>query len=165
MTSWAERSHEERSLLNPGFCANLLWHAASAHSAEAGTPMSFEEAFLVLPFVLHRRTRDDLPRSTRTSLPVWLNDHPFARGNIASRARALVNFTKEALTFAGVHGLIRIDNGRLIADAAWKPSIDKTLRDTSGEVKECSKRAEFLGKWFVQTGNAATVLALLGVRP
>jgi hypothetical protein len=35
----------------------------------------------------------------------------------------------------------------------------------SDEVRECAKRAEFVGKWLAQTGSAPTVLALLGVRP
>jgi len=69
MTTWSRRSHEERALLNPGFCANLLWQAARGCAAVGNGALSFEESFLVLPFVLHRETREMLPRDTRTS---WL---------------------------------------------------------------------------------------------
>ena len=86
MMPWAERSREERALLNPGFCAQLLWCAARSCVRDGGG-LSFEEAFLVLPFVLHRGTREALPRGTRTSLAVWLDANPLARGRIATRAR------------------------------------------------------------------------------
>ena len=165
MTAWADRSHEERTLLNPGFCANLLWHAAGAYARDGNGALSFEESFLVLPFVLHRETRETLPRSSRTSLTVWLDENPLARGRVVSRARLLVPFTKEALTFGGVHGLIRLDGGRLQAEAAWQRAVSRTLKESSDEVKGCAKRAAFIGKWFSQTGSAATVLALIGVRP
>jgi len=165
MTAWADRSHEEQALLNPGFCANLLWHAASGYAGDGDGALSFEESFLVLPFVLHRETRETLPRSSRTSLTVWLDENPLARGRVTSRARLLVPFTKEALTFGGVHGFIQLDGGKLRADATWTRVVNRALTVSSDEVKGCAKRADFIGKWFAQTGNAATVLALIGVRP
>lgn len=165
MTLWGERSHEERALLNPGLCASLLWYAAGGHTHTGDGALSFEESFLVLPFVLHRGTRETLPRSSRTSLAAWLDDNPLARGRVAGRARLLVPFTKEALTFGGVHGLIRLDGGKLWAEATWKRAVNGTLSGSSEEVKSCAKRAEFIGKWFAETGSAATVLALIGVRP
>ncbi len=165
MTTWAERSHEERALLNPGFCANLLWHAASGYTRDGDSALSFEESFVVLPFVLHRDTREALPRSGRTSLAAWLDDNPLARGRVTSRARLLVPFTKEALAFGGVHGFICFDGGRLRAEASWKRAVKRALAASSDEVRDCAKRADFIGKWFAQAGSAATVLALIGVRP
>lgn len=165
MTLWEQRSREERDLLNPGFCANMLWHAAGGYSGGPGESLSFEEAFLVLPFVLHRETREELPCSTRTSLAVWLDEHPLARGRVVSRARLLVPFTKEALTFGGVHGFIRLDGGMLHADIDWNKSVTRILKESSGEVRVCAKRAGFVGKWFAESGSAATVLSLIGVCP
>ena len=164
MTTWAERSHEERTLLNPALCAQLLWYAADGCKRD-GDSLSFEEGFLVLPFVLHRRTREDLPRSMRTSLAVWLEEHPLARSRIAARARLLVPFTKEAMTFGGVHGLLTIEGGQLRAVEAWRRPVNRVIRSSSVEVRECAKRAEFIGKWFAATGSPSTVMALLGVRP
>ncbi|MDA8118630.1 MAG: DUF6521 family protein [Gammaproteobacteria bacterium] len=165
MTAWADRSHEERALLNPGFCANLLWQAASGYSTGVEGALSFEESFLVLPFVLHRETREALPRSSRTSLAVWIDENPLARGRVANHARLLVSFTKEALMFGGVHGLIRLDEGRVWAQTTWRRAVNRTLTKSSDEVKACAKRAAFIGKWFAQAGSAATVCALIGVRP
>lgn len=165
MTSWLLRSHEERVLLNPGFCVNLLWNAARGYASESSNGLSFEESFLILPFVLHRETREKLPRSSRTSLAVWLEENPLARNRIASRAQLLVPFTKEALTFGGLHGFIRLNGGKLYAENTWKNEVSRALTESSDEVRMCIKRADFVGKWFAQTGGTSTVFALIGIRP
>lgn len=165
MTEWARRSREERTLLNPGFCAQLVWHAARGHVAPAGTAMPFEEAFLVLPMVLERKTREALPRDTRTSLAVWLEVEPLVRGRIAARARLLAGFTRESLLFGGLHGFIRIEEGRIFSGEGWSKAVRKSLRTSSDEARECAKKAEFVGRWFAHAGAATTVFALIGVRP
>lgn len=165
MTIWEQRSREERALLNPAFCANLLWHAAHGCADGSNRSLSFEESFLVLPIVLHRETRERLPRTTRTSLAVWLHESPLARSKVVSRARLLVPFTKEALTFGGMHGLIQIKGGKLHLGLTRRKAINKVLKEASEEVRDCAKRADFVGKWFAEAGSAATVLALMGVRP
>lgn len=165
MTLWAQRSREEQALLNPAFCATLLWHGARGYSNLSSGAMSFEEAFLILPFVLHRKTREILPRSTRTSMAVWLDQYPLSRGTIASRARHLVPFTKEGMLFGGLHGLLKIENNQIYALKNWRWTIIRTFGQTSDEVRTCSKKADFIGRWFALTGNALTVLALMGIRP
>lgn len=165
MTVWEQRSHEERALLNPGFCANLFWHAARGYASTNIGSLSFKESFLILPFILHRETREALPRSTRTSLSVWLNENPMALGHVASLAKLLVPFTKEGLILGGMHGLIKFNQGRLQAETTWSRAVNRALRKSSDEVRECAKKAEFLGEWFARSGSSATVLALIGVRP
>lgn len=167
MTAWNERSREERTLLNPGYCANLLWHAARGHASFAGASLALEEAFLILPLMLDRRTREALPRNTRSSLATWLEGDALVRGRIASRAHLLADFTREALLFGGVHGLLSITRGQVVGTDtdAWGKAIRKSLRGSSDEVRETAKKAEFVGRWFAHAGPAATVLALIGVRP
>ena len=165
MSLWEQRSHEERSLLNPSFCANLLWHAARGYSDGGIGALSFEESFLILPFVLHRETREGLPRSISTSLAVWLDQNPLARGRVARRARLLIPFTKESLIFGGVYGFIRFDGAKLQAEMAWRKVVNQVLKESSEEVRDCAKRAFFVGKWFAQAGSTTTVLSLMGVRP
>ena len=165
MTAWSERSREERTLLNPGYCAILLWHATRGHASFEGAGLAFEEAFLVLPLVLDRRTREALPRDTRTSLATWLEDNALVRGQIASRAQLLAEFTKEALLFGGVHGLLSISEAHVIGVDAKRKRVRESLRGSSDEVRGTAKKAEFVGKWFAHAGATATVLALIGVRP
>lgn len=165
MTRWHERSREEQTLLNPAFCSLLLWCAARGYASINLRGLSFEEAFLVLPMVLHRTTGEALPRDTRTSLAVWINNNPLAQGKIATRAKLLVEYTKEGMFFGGTHGLISIDEGKLRANEDLRLTLNRSLQGASDEVRLCTRKAEFVGKWFGQTGSGSTVFALIGVRP
>lgn len=165
MISWHERSIEERNLLNPGFCATLLWHGAQGYASERKTPMAIELSFLVLPFVLHLETRESLPRLVTTSLPTWLSDHPLVRTRLGERAAMLCPFTREALVFGGSHGLLSLSRDGVRANDGMKKRVDTALRTTSDEVRACAKRAEFLGKWLEKAGGPETVMTLLGVQP
>jgi hypothetical protein len=127
--------------------------------------LPFETAFLVLPMVLHRETRESLPKTVMTSLAVWLDEKSLARSRIADRSQMLVPFTKEALSFGGLHGLLLLKTGVVEANLDWKKKVTASLKACSDEVRTCAKRAEFVGKWFAKTGGVATVMALIGVRP
>jgi len=162
---WTERSSEERGLLNPSFCAILLWNADIGHTGQSGGSLPFETAFLVLPIVLHKETREALPKSLATSLAVWLEMNPLFRSRIADRARMLQPFAKEAMLFGGLHGLLTLDGGAVKGNADWTKRIAKSLSGSSDEVRLCAKRADFIGKWFAKTGAAPVVMALIGVRP
>lgn len=165
MIPWAERSFEERSLLNPCFCGMLIWHAALGYRKESERAISLEESFLVLPLVLHRGTRDALPRDVRTSLAVWIQEHPLVRGRLAERARSLAPYTKEALLFSGCRGVLLFSGGSIEAERAKRRAITSVLRVASAEVADCAKRSIFVGRWFARAGGPSTVLALWGVKP
>jgi hypothetical protein len=165
MTPWITRPSEERSLLNPSFCSCLLWQASVGYESTLKVPLPFDIAFLVLPIVLHRGTRESLPRAARTSLAVWINDNPLARSRVADRARVLVPFTKEAMTFGGIHGLLDLTGVAVRANSRWKKPIVADLANSTNEVRDCAKRAEFVGKWLAGSGSSGTVMAIFGVRP
>jgi hypothetical protein len=165
VTPWRERSIEERHLLNPSFCSVVLWSAAAGYVTRRNPAMPLALSFLVLPLVLHRPTRENLPRTTATSFATWLTDQPLARARVAERAVALRPFTQEALLFGGAHQLLVLSADGIRASASIKKTIVRGLAGTSDEVRACAKRADFVGKWFERAGKAETVLALLGVRP
>jgi hypothetical protein len=165
MTQWSSRPTEERGLLNPSFCSCLLWQAADGYKTVVQQPLPFDISFLVLPTVLHRETRESLPKLVKTSLAVWIDDNPLARTHIADRARTLVPFTKEAMMYGGLHGLLELKGGAIAANPEWKKRITADLRDSTDEVRSCAKRAEFVGKWLASSGSSGTVMAILGVRP
>ena len=165
MTPWMDRSHEERALLNPSFISLLFWHATSAHMAEGGVGLPFSTAFLILPMILHRETRESLPKTVTTSLPIWLNENQLVRTRLAERARTLVPYTKEALMFGGMRGFLKVSADAVSAEQGWKRKISAELRRSTDEVRSCAKRADFLGRWFARSGSPATAMALMGVRP
>jgi hypothetical protein len=74
-------------------------------------------------------------------------------------------FTKEALTFGGLHGLLLLKAGVVRPNLDWKNKVTASINASSDEVRVCAKRAEFVGRWFSKAGSAATVMALMGVRP
>jgi len=165
MIPWPDRSAEERALLNPSFFSVLFWHAATGHSGELGVDLPFSTAFLILPMVLHRETRESLPKMVTTSLPVWLDDNQLVRVRLAERARTLVPYTKEALMFGGTRGFLKVSSTSVIAEQDWKRRINAGVKNATDEVHSCAKKADFLGRWFARAGSPATVMALFGVRP
>lgn len=165
MTPWTKRSIEERNLLNPGFCTMLLWYSARGYASERSNTMTIELSFLVLPFVLHKETRESLPSNIRTSLPTWIAEHPIVQARLGERAATLRAFTKESLICGGSHGLLSIAHDGIRANADMKQRVNAALKATSDEVRECARRAEFLGRWLEKAGGPETVMTLLGVRP
>jgi hypothetical protein len=159
------RPPEERALLNPAFCSCLLWQAATGYENVANTPLPLDIAFLVLPIVLHRQTRESLPKTTTTALAVWLERNELQRSMVANQAKKLVPFTKEAIIFGGVYGLIDVKNGTIRSNDTWKKAINADLKDSTPEVRMCAGQAEFVGRWFAKAGSSATVMTILGVKP
>lgn len=168
MMSWEERATEDLALFNPSFCAILLWEAVEGFSAEPPRPahVEVESLYLVLPLVLHGETRRSLPRSVRTSLASWVLTHPLLCLLIAERARALVPFTREAISFGGRYSLLTwAQNGMITTQPEWRRKIDDYRVRSTVEVQDCIKKSAFVGKWFRRTGDASTTMATLGVRP
>ena len=165
MIPWKLRPQEEKGLLNPSFCAMLLWQASNGFRRENSRRMTFEEAFLIVPIVLHRNTRELLPRTIRTSLATWLDENRLVRSSVATRSKLLVPYVKEAISFGLRHDFLNIEDGEIFGVDAWKRAVNKSVRESTQEVTECTKRSEFVGRWFSQAGAAPTVFALFGVRP
>jgi hypothetical protein len=156
---WRTRSREERALLNPAFCGELL-HAAATEYGEGGLP--FPLSFLVLPVVLHKKSREALPTTIRTSIPTWLHGHPAVKIGFDERVTHTAAVTREALAFLLVHSKLRVGaGGALLPEGAVKHDHDPG----SDEIKECITKARFLGRWLRRAGTPATVYALFGIRP
>jgi hypothetical protein len=126
--------------------------------------MPFSLAFIVMPVILHKQTRDSLPFNTRTSLAAWLEEKPIARIQFYERAMSLKPFVREAILFGLVNYWLTVDSGRLksnLSDTTFKNS----LKHLDGEARECVLRARLVGKWFSAAGSAETVMSLWEVRP
>lgn len=168
MKPWLNRTYEERHLLNPAFCSLVIWHAAKGAAKEASVPrisLSFLEAFLILPIVLHRKSRESLPQRLNTSMPIWVESQPLLIASLPQRAKSLNSYTKEAIVFGGTSGMFEIKDHALLTNDSASRDINRALKQTSDEVRSCMKKAEFLGRWFAHTGTPETVFTLVGVRP
>ena len=165
MRRWGDRVREEAYLLNPAFSAINLTAALGGYESVTTTGMPFPLSFMVLPVVLHRPTREALPISTRTSMPAWLLRHADARVFFFERVTSLRPYTREALHFGLRHGLFATDEGGSLRALPTPTRVDSMLNKMTGEIRECTLKARFVGKWLASTGNTATAMALWGIRP
>lgn len=161
---WSQRPVEEARLLNPAFLAVLVWACARGYGEEDGNGAPFPLLFVALPVVLHKTTRQCLPRTVRTSLAAWLADHPEAQIRFAERALALAPLVKEGILFGANGQLLQLSSSRLLA-APRPRAMTGFLKEASAEVADCVKKAEFVGKWLARSGDYSTVMALWGMTP
>ena len=165
MKEWSLRTQEEANLFNPAFCCTLLALSASTYGAIKPEGMPFSLAFLVLPIVLHKRTRESLPYNTRTTLSSWLQTNQEARLHFAERVIALKPHTKEAITFATSHNWLDLESDGTLISLQSESSMQRKASSLKGEANECISKARLVGKWFALAGNTSTVMTLWGVRP
>ena len=165
MKPWTERTREEAHLLNPPFCCVTITSACVGYSEKSGQPLPFVLSFMVLPIVLHKHTRISLPRTTRTSLPVWLQEHAESRIGFYERLMALRPYIREALLYGLAFDWLAMEDSGGILCVAPKSLINKAIRSLDGDAQDCVSRARFLGKWFGTAPSTETTMALWGIRP
>lgn len=165
MKPWAERTREEAHLLNPPFCCMTITSACAGYSESSGQPLPFALAFMVLPIVLHKHTRESLPRTSRTSIPAWLQEHAEARLGFHERLMALQPYTREAMRYGLAFDWIAMGDSGVIRCVALNTLINRAIRSLGGDAQDCVSRARFLGKWFGTTASTETTMALWGIRP
>jgi hypothetical protein len=165
MKNWSERPTEIGNNFNPAFCGWLLREAIEGYCSVTSTGLPFPLVFLVLPVLLHRPTRELLPRGTVTALHPWLREHPQARVGLADRAGQLSTIAREAVLFLSTHGLIAITDEAALILAGSMARGKAPLLAASANVKACVGKAKMVGAWFAEAGDAVTVYQMWGVRP
>jgi hypothetical protein len=169
-TDWQARTIEQRNLLNPAFCAVVLWQVARGYRAEAETvagamaALPVELAFVGASFVLRGQTRSQLPGTVRTSLATWIQDHPLERSAVAKGVGILRPYVREALLFGAHHGALLISGRTVAGEPGAARRINSYLRQSSADVRDCAGQAHFVGRWLNKGGTPSTVMAMLGVQ-
>jgi hypothetical protein len=162
---WSERPIEEANLLNPGFLSLLVWSTALGYQNKSSSFMPYTMAFISLPVLLHKVTREVLPNKVSSNLTTWLQNNSVAKAGFADRAQSLCPFIRESILFGCVHGLINIQNSQIIPTVIKPKTLKDFTDDASDEVRECLKKSNFLGQWLAVSGNEITILSLWGVQP
>ena len=163
MLRWEDRPPEVANHLNPAFCSLLLSEAVSGYMDRIAQGMEYSLSFLVLPIVLHKSTREALPRDTRTKLHAWVQDNSSYQIGFGKRVKHLRSYTQEALIFGIQQKLLALNDEGLLITA--KKRIPKLPASSGSEPNEIQKRAVFVGKWFADVRDASTLLAIWGLRP
>ncbi|MEW5788284.1 MAG: three component ABC system middle component [Pseudomonadota bacterium] len=170
MTAWHARTIEQRNLLNPAFCAVVLWQVAMGYRSEAAAvaadcvQLPIELAFVGSSLALRGQTREKLPGTVRTSLAIWVYDHPLERSAVAKGVVVLRPYVREALMFGAQYGLLAVTGRHVAAIDSAAKKMTGYLKQSSTDVRECARQAYFVGRWLYKGGSPSTVLALLGVQ-
>jgi hypothetical protein len=157
MRPWSERPQIEATLLNPALFAVSMSVAARAYEQRAHELMIWPLAFLVPPLILHRPTREALPKTVASHLATWIGRQPLFRAGFPARAQQLTPMSREGLRLGLRTGVLSVEAGRL------RGTLDAP--DEGGDLFEVLKAAKFLGRWLPKVEQPSSVFALLGVRP
>lgn len=163
MKSWEQRPREFACLLNPAFCGMISLKGIGAYQNGAGHGAPYVFPFLLLPLVLHKPTRDSMPRSFRRSFLDWILDEGSAdiRFSFAGRAKKQLPFVREGLLFAFRHARLSVTADGLLC--THEP--ERKSRIISGEVVGIFQAAEICGRHLAYIDDMATIMSVLGVRP
>jgi hypothetical protein len=161
---WSDRPAEEARNLNPAFCGELIFRAASEYFRARQQPFGFALSFVVLPIVLHKATREQLPGNASAAFAAWIADRGPFLAEFPDRVLRLVPVTREALLFLVQHKVIGLDAGGLVPGA--KP-IGRSARPSqlTDDVAEARSASSLLGRWFANQGSVSSVMLGLGVSP
>ena len=162
MKQWNERIREVAYLLNPAFCARLLYTTIKEYDDKSQKPMPFACVYLVLPLVLHKSTRERI--NSRTHLLQWIQKNQDILIGYANRAKDLVPITNEAVELLLQSGLIELDTDGMLKIVKGKRSLSKT-KYSDPEITECIKKSEHVARWFAGAESVTTIYISLGVRP
>ena len=161
MKYWNERTQEIAYLLNPPFCASIIYSVLHEYQKTKGTPMPFVLVYLILPIILHKNTREKI--SSKTNMIVWLQRNPSVLIGYSQRTQNLVPFTNEAIEYLLLQRIISFEAfGLNIIKTLSKATINKTK---DKEILECYTKSEHLGRWFAHIGNEENIYTAWGVKP
>jgi hypothetical protein len=165
MKPWDKRTREEAYLFNPPFCCTIIASTCVGYHDASNEAFPFALAFMVLPIIMHKKTREALPRTIRTSIPAWLQEHAEVKIGFFERLMTLKPYTREAIRFGLSFNWIELSNTANIRCIIPNTQINRAIRSLYGDAQDCISRAHFLGKWYGTSASTETTMALWGIRP
>lgn len=163
LPEWKDRPVLIANLLNPAFCGEIIRISILSFEKESKKTFPFALAFLILPFILHEKTRKLFPKMTSFKFYEWLEEQTQIRVGLQDRIKSMVPFTREALSFMLYYETLKISNNGELTVLANKKKPKADINDD--EIKDILTRAEFFGKWLSKMGSYSTVFAVIGVEP
>ena len=162
MNPWHLRPREIRNLFNPAFCGLIIARGIEGYKKETGTSMPFSLTLLILPLCLHKLTREQIKKSSRSYFIKVLQENPEIMVGLANRVRCLFPYTMEAFAFLMDCGAIEVDaSGRIdLIDKKIKKSVTGTPETT-----DCQTVAISLGRKLGLINDRTTIYTTLGIRP
>ena len=114
--------------------------------------------------VLHKETRDRLPKMVTTKMPSWAQENAAVIAFLPSHMADLQQLVRDSLIVGSNIGLLDFDDARdLLPGDGITPQSLGGMAKQSTEVPEIFKRSHFVGRWLTTAGNPPTVFSVLGV--
>jgi hypothetical protein len=155
-------SEPEEALFNEAYLGLLIALAARHYEDKSsGAAMPWALAFIVVPLVVHRSIREELPGSTAARLSNWISSQPVVYAGFAQRAVALTPFVRRGLRYALRSQAITISDGGIRSRIA----VRKYTGLASADAQDAGRQAAFLGRWFASIGDVPAIFGQLGVMP
>jgi hypothetical protein len=127
-------------------------------------PFGFALSFVILPIVLHKPTREQLPGNASAAFAGWVADRGPILAELPDRVLRLVPVTREALLFLIQHKVMSLDAGGLSPGVKTISRSARPLQVTD-DVADARSAASLLGRWFASQASAASIMQGLGVSP
>lgn len=162
MRNWELRATEVAYLLNPAFCGRIIYNVIKTYFEETKRPMPFLLVYLILPLVLHKRTREII--NSATQMQVWIQRNPEVLIGFAERTNSMIKVTNEAVEFLLQNEVINLTNKAELEQCKLKKSLS-TTKYTNHEIKKCISKSSSVAKWFSKAGTVETIYTCWGVRP
>ncbi len=163
MEQWNNRSIEVAYLLNPAFCSSLVYLTIKEYSKKVSHGLPFSLMYLILPILLHKRTRKDI--SSKTNMVKWLQDRPELLIGFSKRVNNLIEYTNEAIEFLLAHEVVKIVGDKFQILSNLSPSLMNGQAEKNSEVKECFLKAVNLGRWFANMKSQENIYIAWGIKP
>mgnify|MGYP001260850955 CR=1 FL=1 len=161
--NWDDRNPIVANLFNPAFCGQIIRIVVQSYNQNSNKKFPFALVFIILPILLHKETRERMPKSIRTYFLVWIEENGYLFINFSSRAKSMVKYTKEALIFTLMYKEIEINEfGEIITE---NKKTKKINNEDYQEYNEIYKKAEMLGKWLAQTSDVKSIYSFLRITP
>lgn len=160
---WEERNTIVANLFNPAFCGEIIRLVVQSYNKHTSIKFPFAFSFIVLPILLHKETRDRMPRSIRTYFFVWVQENDNLFFDFSKRTKNMVKYTKEAISFLLAYKRIEInEQGELDAQNERSRQI---RNEDYQEYNEIIKKAEMLGKWLATTSDVKSIYSFFKITP
>jgi hypothetical protein len=163
MNHWSKRSSEIANLFNPAFCAGVIYSTFFSYQMDAKQNVPFAITYLILPIVLHKKTRDRINLRSRPHMHVWIQNNPDVLVQFAQRAKSLVAITNEAIDFLLQNKIIEFANGGINIIKTLSASKFSLIDDA--EMRDCFAKSKHVGKWFAKSGAIENIFVAWGVKP
>ena len=160
---WEERTAILANLLNPAFCGEIMRRFIKAYNDKSEKKTSFLLCFIVLPIVLHKETREQLPATTNSHLLTWIDSKDALFIDFPNRVRDMKSYTKETLMFLLHQKAIQFNEDSTLEVYSFRKK--KFNGEDTEEVEHILKKVEFLGKWLTKVDDIKTLFSFLRIMP